>query len=320
MLKRKRVLVLLIPALTLYLALFLFPAVQSLWVSLHEWSGFTAKMKWVGLANYKELLTDDLFWMSMFTTLKVLFIGGALIFILSFLFTFFLQSGIRGRKFFRAVIFYPNVVAPIALATFWGFLYNPRFGLINGLLRSVGLESWTQTWTGPDLIFWSVLVSLVWTYVGFFLVIFSSGADKIPEDYYDAAKIAGANRLQMFFHVTIPLTWDVLMVAVVLWIITAIKLFEFLFSYSGRHRRPEAAVDERRVHVRPFLRQAHGHLPPRLRDHGCRDPSRAHHRLHRRGAPRHAARAGRVLKGGTRWHNGFMPGGTASGPASSTCS
>jgi ABC-type sugar transport system permease subunit len=239
MLKRKRVLVLLIPALVLYLALFLYPAVQALWVSLHEWTGFTAKMKWVGLANYRELLTDDLFWMSLVTTLKVLFIGGILIFFLSFLFTFFLQSGIKGKKLFRAVIFYPNVVAPIALATFWGFLYNPRFGLINGMLRSFGLESLTQTWTGPDLIFWSVLVSLVWTYVGFFLVIFSSGADKIPEDYYDAAKIAGANRLQMFFHVTIPLTWDVLMVAVVLWIITAIKLFEFLFSYSAGVAAPK---------------------------------------------------------------------------------
>jgi ABC-type sugar transport system permease subunit len=240
MIKRKRILILLVPALVMYLALFIYPALQSLWVSLHEWTGFTAQMKWVGLANYRELLHDDLFWMTLGTTMKILFIGGILVFVLSFLFTFFLGSGIKGRKIFRAVIFYPNVVAPIALATFWSFLYNPRFGLINGLLRSVGLESLTQTWTGPDLIFGSVLVALVWTYVGFFLIIISSGADKIPEDYYDVARIAGANRLQMFFRVTIPLTWDVLMVSVVLWIITAVKIFEFLFAFSGGISAPKA--------------------------------------------------------------------------------
>jgi ABC-type sugar transport system permease subunit len=240
MIKRKRILILLVPALLLYLALFIYPAIQSFWVSLHEWTGFTAKMKWVGLANYRELLHDDLFWSTLGTTMKILFIGGVLVFVLSFLFTFFLGSGIRGKKIFRAVIFYPNVVAPIALATFWSFLYNPRFGLINGLLRSVGLESLTQTWTGPDLIFGSVLVALVWTYVGFFLVIISSGAEKIPEDYYDAARIAGANRVQMFFRVTIPLTWDVLMVSVVLWIITAVKIFEFLFAFSGGISAPKA--------------------------------------------------------------------------------
>lgn len=233
MLKRKRILILLIPALVLYLGLFIFPAVQALWVSLHKWTGFTADMEFVGLANFAELFRDETYWMSMLTTLKVIFIGGAGIFLLAFLFTFFLSSGIKGKKIYRAIIFYPNVVAPIALATFWSFLYNPRFGLVNGLLRLVGLESWTQTWTGPDLVFWAVMVALVWTYVGFYMVILLSGTEKIPADYYDVARIAGANRVQIFFRVIIPLIWDVLVIAVVLWIIMSIKLFEFLFAFSG---------------------------------------------------------------------------------------
>jgi ABC-type sugar transport system permease subunit len=233
MLKGKRILILLIPALVLYLGLFIFPAVQALWVSLHKWSGFTADMEFVGLSNFAELLRDETYWMTLFTTLKIIFLGGGAIFLLAFLFTFFLTSGIRGKKIYRAIIFYPNVVAPIALATFWSFLYNPRFGLVNGLLRIVGLESWTQTWTGPDLVFWSVLVALVWTYVGFYMVILLSGTEKIPPDYYDVARIAGANRVQIFLRVTIPLIWDVLIIAVVLWIIMSIKLFEFLFAFAG---------------------------------------------------------------------------------------
>jgi ABC-type sugar transport system permease subunit len=238
MLRKKRILVLLIPALALYLGLFIFPAAQSIYVAMHKWSGFTTEMEFVGLANFWELLHDGLYWKTLFTTLKILFFGGGFIFLLAFIFTFFLSSGIRGKKVFRAIIFYPNVVAPIALATFWGFMYNPRFGLINGFLRSIGLESWAKVWTGPDLVFWAVLAALVWTYVGFYMIILSSGVDRIPTDFYDAAKISGANRVQMFLKITIPLIWDVLAVAVVLWIIIAIKMFEFLFAFSGGTRVP----------------------------------------------------------------------------------
>ncbi len=230
---RRRIVLLLVPALILYLGLFIYPAVRALWVSLHSWTGFTARMQWVGLANFKELIRDDLYWRTFVITLKIIFIGGGAIFVLAFLFTFFLTSGIRGKKVYRAIIFYPNVVAPIALATFWGFIYNPRFGLLNGMLRLLGLESWTQTWTGPNLVFWSILAALIWTYVGFYMVMLMSGVDKIPPDFYDAARIAGANRPQIFFRIVIPLIWDVLVIAIVLWIIISIKMFEFMFAFSG---------------------------------------------------------------------------------------
>ncbi len=239
MLKRKRILFFIIPALMLYLAFFIYPAIRALYVSLHEWSGFSSEMKFIGLGNFKELLNDQIFWNTLKNTMLILFIGGAVIFILAFLFTAFFTSGIKGKKFFRAVIFYPNVIAPIALATFWGFIYSPRFGLINEFLRLIHLDSLAKTWTGPDLIFWSVLIALIWTYVGFYMILLLSGAEKIPQSLYDVGKIEGANRFQMFFKVTIPLIWDVLVIAVVLWIIGAIKLFEFLFAFSGGTRIPQ---------------------------------------------------------------------------------
>jgi len=232
-LKRKKILWLVIPALLLYLGFFIYPAAQSLYVSLNKWSGFSKEMEFVGLANFKELIFDSVFWSTLVNTMLILFVGGVVIFLLAFLFTAFFTSGIKGKKFFRAVIFYPNVVAPIALAAFWGFLYNPRFGLINEFFRLIHLDSLTRVWTGPDLIFWSVLVALIWTYVGFYLIILLSAADKIPQSMYEGGLVEGANRFQMFFEVTIPLIWDVLVIAIVLWVISAIKLFEFLFAFSG---------------------------------------------------------------------------------------
>lgn len=239
MLRTKKIIWFLIPTLLLYLAFFIYPAIQALWVSLHDWSGFSKNMKFIGLKNFQELLHDGLYWQSLINTLIILFVGGIIIFIIAFLFTAFFTSGIKGKKFFRAVIFFPNVVAPIALATFWSFLYNPRFGLINGFFRLLHLDALALTWTGPDLVFWSVLIALIWTYVGFYLIILLSGAEKIPQDLYEVAKIEGANRFQTFFKVTVPLIWDVLVVGLVLWIIGAIKLFEFQFAFSGGTMVPQ---------------------------------------------------------------------------------
>lgn len=236
--KRSRVYLLLIPACVLYACLFLYPVIQAFFVSFHDWSGFTVQMRYIGLDNYRELIEDQLYHETMIITLKVVFLGGAGIFFLALFFTFILTSGIKAKKVFRSIIFLPNVIAPIALSTFWGFVYNPRFGLINGMLRSVGLGHWEQIWMGPDLVFWSVLIALIWTYVGFYMVILLSGVEKIPADLYEVARIEGSNRLQIFFKVTIPLIWDIVVVCVVLWIINSIKLFEFLFAFSGGTRVP----------------------------------------------------------------------------------
>ncbi|RPI47461.1 MAG: sugar ABC transporter permease, partial [Chloroflexi bacterium] len=137
--RRKLILPFLAPAVIIYLVFFIYPAVQALWVSLHDWSGFTPQMDYVGLANFEEMLRDDIYRDVLLQTLGLLVIGGILTFGLSLFFTALLSSGVRGRRFFRAVIFSPNVVAMIALTTLWSFVYNPRFGLLNGLIRGLGL-------------------------------------------------------------------------------------------------------------------------------------------------------------------------------------
>jgi len=232
--RRKLILPFLAPAIIIYLVFFIHPAVQALWVSLHDWSGFTPQMDYVGLANFEEMLRDDIYRDVLLQTLGLLVIGGILTFGLSLFFTALLSSGVRGRRFFRAVIFSPNVVAMIALTTLWSFVYNPRFGLLNGIIRGLGLEHLGRTaWMGPDLVYWSVLVAVVWIYVGFYAILFMAGADKIPVSLYEAAILEGANRIQMFVRVTIPLMWDVIAVGMVLWIIDALMQFEFYYAVSG---------------------------------------------------------------------------------------
>jgi ABC-type sugar transport system permease subunit len=229
----KAIVLMVLPALLLYTVFVFIPAVSSFAISLYDWNGFSKEMKFVGIQNYVNLVKDKDYWQSLRVTFSILLFGGIAIFVLSFLLTAFFSTGIKGRKFFRAVIFYPMVISPIALAIFWSFLYNPSFGLINGVLRALGLDSLALVWTGRALIFRSVLVALVWTDVGFFFVLLLAGAERIPQDFYDVAKVEGANRFRTFFTVTIPLIWEVLYVAIVFWVITALKVFEFLFAFTG---------------------------------------------------------------------------------------
>jgi ABC-type sugar transport system permease subunit len=233
--ERKHIIIpFLLPAGILYLVFFIYPTIQALAVSLYDWSGFTPNWTFIGLENFRELLSDEVFWGTLRFTVLILVVGGLLVFGIAFLFTAILSSGIRGKRFFRAVLFFPNVVATVALATLWAFVYNYNFGLLNGFFKLIGLKQLgSTTWTGPNLIVWSILVAMVWIYVGFYVVLLLAGVDKISPELFDAAKVEGANQLQVFTGITIPLLWDVLTVAVVLWGIGAIKQFEFMYAFAG---------------------------------------------------------------------------------------
>lgn len=231
---RRLIILFLLPASALYFVFFLVPTLWAFIYSLFDWRGFGTQMQYIGLRNYGELLGDRLFWRSMGNTVMILLVGGVVVFGLAFVMTMMISSGIRGRKLFRAIIFMPNVIAIIALTTLWGYLYTPRFGLLGAFFDLIGVDSMANfTWLGPDTIFWSMLVAIIWIEVGFYLVLLLAGVDKIPADYYEAAKLDGASQFQMFRQITVPLLWDVITVGLVLWSIYAVKIFEFPFSFTG---------------------------------------------------------------------------------------
>jgi ABC-type sugar transport system permease subunit len=232
--RRKLIIPFLAPAVILYLAFMIIPAIRAFTDSLYKWEGFNLPKKYIGIKNFTDLLRDSNYLMSVKTTLYIFLVGGIVIFGLVFLFTAILNGGIvKGKKIFRAIIFFPNIVAAIALTTFWAFIYNNRFGLLNEMLRLFGLDSLIVPWTEPARVLNAVLVALIWIYVGYMLVILLAGADNISPEIYDAARVDGANIFQMFYHVTIPLMWDVIVVAITLWMIIAIKQFEFVYAFGG---------------------------------------------------------------------------------------
>jgi ABC-type sugar transport system permease subunit len=218
------------PAFMLYTLVFVLPAIQAVWVSLHDWSGFGKKMVYIGLGNYEEMLKDPIFWGALGRTLLITIAGGIGVFVLALFFSAIFQQKVRGKRFFRALIFFPVVVPGIGIGLIWQFIYNNDWGPLSNLLKLLGLGALDTVWLGPNNVITSLTVSIVWTYVGYYMIILSAGIDKIPATYFEAAKIDGAAQWQQFLYITLPMIRDVLVVALILWTIGALKIFDIIVA------------------------------------------------------------------------------------------
>lgn len=231
----RMIVIFLTPALLAYSLIFLYPTLRTIYTSFFEVSGFVGvDMRYRGLDNYKELYHTRLFRESFVNIFRVWSIGGVAIFGFAFLFTVLLTSGIRGKKFFRAIIYLPNLIPVVAMTTMWTqYIYNRRYGFFTSFFQTLGLEGMAKTqWTSFDMIFWSMLIAYVWGGVGWYMLILLAGVERIPNDYYEAAKLDGANLFQMFYKITLPLLRDVLRVALVMWSIGVINLFAFPRAFT----------------------------------------------------------------------------------------
>jgi len=228
--RRKVILPFLLPAFLVYTIVFIYPAMDALRVSLHTWNGFSEQMTFIGLGNYRRMLNDPTFWTALRNTAIIAFVGGLGIFALALFFSAILQRNIKGKKFFRALLFFPVVLPGVGVGLIWQFVYNNQWGPLSSGLRAVGLGALDATWLGPELIIRSLTIAVIWTYVGFYLVILMAGMDKIPVSFYEAARLDGASEWRVFRSITIPMVWDVMVVAMVLWLISALKIFDLIVA------------------------------------------------------------------------------------------
>jgi multiple sugar transport system permease protein len=162
------------------------------------------------------------------------FYGGILVFILAMLFAVILTSGARYKAFFRAVIYLPNVISAVAMGTMWlQYVYSSRYGLLKTVFGFLRLEKLAAIqWTNPDFIFGSLIVAYSFGMVGYFMLIFMAGIEKIPSDYFEAAIIEGASRWKQFRSIILPLMKNVLRTNIVLWTISTVGFFVWSMIFS----------------------------------------------------------------------------------------
>jgi raffinose/stachyose/melibiose transport system permease protein len=222
-----------IPTLVLYGVFLIAPTIATVVLSFSSWKGAGDTPQFNGFKQYSQIFADQGFQHAFFNTLTYIALGGIGTFVLAFLFTMVLRD-MRGNQMIRAILFFPNIVAPVALGMFFGVVYRyqpSRQGLANFLLESVGLKA--VKFLDADVITWVVLGSIIWASSGFYITILMAAVDRIPPDLDEDASIAGASPWQKFRNITLPLTWDVVGIAGVLWTINAVKIFELVFVMAG---------------------------------------------------------------------------------------
>ncbi len=227
---RRTVVLFLLPACAIYGLLFLYPTLSSLALSLYDWDGFTRQRHYVGLGNFRRLLSNDpMFWIALKHNLFFLSVPTVITLLLALFFAAALTGGVRGARFFRITYFFPNVMSMVAITLLWFFIYNPNFGLLDGLLSKLVGRKVSVVWLDPNHVMGSLVAPIVWCSLGFYLVLFVAGMENIPHTYYDAAKVDGANAWQQFRSITVPLLWDVITMAVVFLAIGGLRIFDLIY-------------------------------------------------------------------------------------------
>ena len=192
------------PALVLMVVFFVIPVIYVLAVSVLKWDGISPAT-FRGLRNYLLLFKDKAFIRSIKNNVAWALVAGFIQVPLAMVMAIILSRKPRGWKFFRTVYFFPQVISGIALAMLWRAIYNADTGLLNGLLKSVGLGHLACDWLGGlKTAFPAVLIYWVF-YVGYYMVIMMADITTIDESYYEAATIDGATDFQQAIHITIPL-------------------------------------------------------------------------------------------------------------------
>jgi raffinose/stachyose/melibiose transport system permease protein len=226
---------LLAPALIVYLAFALYPMVAVIQMSFETWNGLSAESQFAGLENYREVLTEDpVFWGALWNTLSWTVLALIVPNVISLALALGLNQHLPARSPLRVIFYLPVIIAPIAVATIWKWMYDPFFGLFNSLLTEFGLSRWILDWLGDrNVALWSIFVAYVWQTVGFSMVLFLAGLQNVSSSLVEAARIDGAGRWRVFRHVTLPALRPTIAIVVVLSLINSLKAFDIVYGMTG---------------------------------------------------------------------------------------
>ncbi len=206
-----------------------YPIFNTVYQSFCKTGDFGKGNIFVGLANYQAVLSAGETWQSLWNTIKYALIEVPFGIVIALILAVLLNKKIGGRSIYRTIFFLPMVCAPAAVAMVWKWLYNTQFGLLNNVFHA------NISWISDPKIAWiSIGIIGVWSIIGYNMVLFISGLQEIPGDYYEAASIDGASGLRQFFSITVPLLSPTTFFIVQTRIIGALTIFDLMFMVMDK--------------------------------------------------------------------------------------
>lgn len=222
------------PALALFVGLLVYPVCNTIYLSFHSWKGiYGAPKKFVGIANFEKVLSNDAFWTAMLNSLYFM-IGGFLILMpLAFALALLITSKLRATKIMKTAYFMPVMLSTTAVALMWVYILNPSYGVINTTLDAIGLGALQRDWLStPTLNVWSVVLVNEWMYAGYNMLIFAAGLVSIPNTLYEAAEIDGCTGWKKIRYISIPLSKEPFKIFSVLCITGCLKTFDLIWAMT----------------------------------------------------------------------------------------
>lgn len=217
-----------LPTMTGLTVLNMIPIIYTIYQSFCKTGNFGKGNTFVGLENYRNLLDDPQVWQSLFNTFKYAIIEVPVSVALALVLAVLLNRRLKGRTLYRIIYFLPMVAAPAATAMVWKWLYHGDYGLLNQILNQIGLPG-VRWITDPKIAIISIAVIGIWSCLGYNMILFLSGIQEIPKDYYESAMIDGATGIRQFQYITIPLVSPMMFFVLVTRVISALQVFDSIF-------------------------------------------------------------------------------------------
>ena len=219
----------LLPAAVIFTVLFLVPTLASFWFSLTRWDLFS--VEFIGIENYRQFFREPFLVQGLFNTVVFAILSSGAKTVLGLLLAVLLTSGLWGQGFLRTIMFFPVLVSTIGVGITFSVLMHPTRGIINVALATIGIHG--PGWlTDPALALYSIVLVDVWKGIGLATVIYIAGLASISPEYYEAARIDGATRTQLFFRVTVPLAKPATVTVVTLSLIGGLRSFDLIWAMT----------------------------------------------------------------------------------------
>lgn len=230
-----------IAPVTLGLGIFYFyPFFKVFFDSFHEVGAFN-KTKWIGLTNYQKMMTDTVMWQSLGNTVRYVLVIVPATLILSLLLAVMLNARIKGRSVFRVIYFIPAITMGAAVAMIWKWIFNGDYGILNYILGIFGISP-VQWLSNPSLTWLAISIVAVWMNVGYNMIILLAGIQGISRSYYESASLDGANGVQQFFNITLPLVTPTMFFVLITTLISTFQTFDVIYMMiSSKSLANEAA-------------------------------------------------------------------------------
>lgn len=221
----------LLPYMIIFVIFRLGPSIAGLFIGFMKWN-LAGVPKFAGIDNFKRLFTDQYFMVSLWNTFKFFILTLPPLIILSLLLALLLNQKMRFKSVGRVVSIIPYVLIPAVVGIMWTWMYDNNFGILNFYLKKMG-GSGVRWLTSENMALVSVAIVVIWTYLGYNMVLFLAGLQGIPRDLYEAAEIDGATKVQSFFKITCPMLKQVATMVITLTLVNTVQLFDQIFVMTA---------------------------------------------------------------------------------------